>query len=65
MAKVVISITPKARGIDVQCKVELEKDDSSMARVIAVAVGAGLAGHVNEKVRNAIEKVKKEKKHAH
>ncbi|RNM05837.1 hypothetical protein [Dickeya undicola] len=65
MAKVVISITQEVKGFAVECKVEPEKGDSSMAQVIAVAVGAGLAGHVNEKVRNAIEKVKKEKKHVH
>ncbi|WOA52526.1 hypothetical protein [Dickeya solani] len=65
MAKVVISITKRARGIDVQCNPEHENGDSNLVKVIAMAVAAGLAGHVNEKVRNAIEKVKKEKKHVH
>lgn len=66
MAKVVISISSDdAGGVGVRCQPEHEKGDSNLVKIIAMAVAAGLAGHVNEKVRNAIEKVKKEKKHVH
>ncbi|MCW2480516.1 hypothetical protein [Candidatus Symbiopectobacterium sp. NZEC135] len=65
MAKVVITIADKARGIDVQCQIEPENGDSSLAKTIAIAVGAGLAGHVNEKVLKAIQSAKKGKVNVH
>ncbi|MBG6248153.1 MULTISPECIES: hypothetical protein [Symbiopectobacterium] len=67
MAKVVITIADKARGIDVQCQIEPENDDSSLAQTIAIAVAAGLAGHVNEKIHKAIHSanIKRGKTHVH
>ncbi|MBG6246729.1 hypothetical protein CS369_22120 [Candidatus Symbiopectobacterium sp. 'North America'] len=67
MAKVVITITDKARGIDVQCQIEPENGDSGLAQTVAIAVGAGLAGHVNEKVLKAIHSanIKRGKTHVH
>ncbi len=65
MAKVVITITDKARGIDVQCQIEPENGDSGLAQTVAIAVGAGLAGHVNEKVLKAIHSAKKGKVNVH
>ncbi|MCI4187171.1 hypothetical protein MRO89_14550 [Dickeya dianthicola] len=65
MAKVVISISSDGvGGVGVRCKPEHEKGDSNLVKIIAMAVAAGLAGHVSEKVRNAINK-SKEKKHVH
>lgn len=63
MAKVIISITDAARGLSVECKVVPEEKDSDIARKVAATVGYGLAGHVNEKIRNAIKA--KGKTHVH
>ncbi|MCR9031263.1 hypothetical protein [Citrobacter amalonaticus] len=63
MAKVVITMTDTGRGLDVQCRVEPEEKDSERVQMVAAAVGYGLAGHVNQKIRDAI--AKKEKINVH
>lgn len=63
MAKVVITLTDTGRGLDVQCRVEPEEKDSGRVQMVAAAVGYGLAGHVNQKIRDAI--AKKEKTNVH
>lgn len=65
MAKVIITLTEKPRGLDVQCRVESADGDSERVRKVAAAVGLGLAGHVNEKIRAAIKNTKKGKNNVH
>ncbi|KNC89927.1 hypothetical protein [Trabulsiella odontotermitis] len=55
MAKVVITLTDVGRGLDVQCRVEPEEKDSERVQFVAAAVGYGLAGHVNQKIIDAIK----------
>lgn len=63
MAKVVITLTDYGRGLDVQCRVESEEKDSERVQMVAAAVGYGLAGHVNQKIRDAIAKKGKSNVH--
>ncbi|HCG2926644.1 TPA: hypothetical protein NJV01_003349 [Escherichia coli] len=65
MAKVIITLTDVGRGLDVQCRVEPEENDSDRLHSVAAAVGFGLAGHVNEKIRKALTKTKKGKSNVH
>jgi hypothetical protein len=65
MAKVIITLSDVERGLDVQCRVEPGENDSERLRAVAAAVGYGLAGHVNEKIRNALIKTKKGKSNVH
>ena len=63
MAKVVINITDAPRGISVECKVVPDEKDSELTQKVAATVGYGLAGHVNEKIRHAIQKKGKSNVH--
>lgn len=65
MAKVIISLNDTPRGLDVQCRVEAEATDSDRIQSVAAAVGFGLAGHVNEKIRKALTKTNKGKSNVH
>lgn len=65
MAKVIITLTDVGKGLDVQCRVEPDSNDSDRLKAVAAAVGYGLAGHVNEKIRNALVKNQKEKNNVH
>ncbi|HAF1675215.1 TPA: hypothetical protein G8K91_000352 [Salmonella enterica] len=65
MAKVIITLKDLGKGLDVQCRVEPDSNDSDRLQAVAAAVGYGLAGHVNEKIRNALNKTSKEKKNVH
>jgi len=62
MAKIIITLTEGARGVGCGCHIEAEGGDSTLLTKIASTVGFGLAGHVSEKVRNAIINRKKEGK---
>ena len=63
MAKIVINIETAARGLSVDCQVVPADKDTQLVQHLAVQVAAGLAGHVNEKIRNALNS--KEKRNAH
>lgn len=63
--KVVITLTDSPRGLSVQCRVEPGENDSERLHAVAKAVGAGLAGVVNERVRKALTKTKKGKANVH
>lgn len=65
MAKVIITLTDVGKGLDVQCRVEPDSNDSDRLQAVAAAVGYGLAGHVHDKVRNALIKNSKGKKNVH
>ena len=65
MAKVVITIIDSRGGVSVQCRVEEGEKDSERVRSVAKAVGAGLAGIVNERVRKALNKTRKGNNHVH
>ncbi|BCL49837.1 MULTISPECIES: hypothetical protein [Citrobacter] len=56
MARIVITFTDMGRGLDVQCRVEPEEKDTERVQMVAASVGYGLAGHVNQKVIDAIKK---------
>lgn len=63
MAKIVINIETAARGLSVDCQVVPADNDTQMVQRLAALIAAGLAGHVNEKIRNAL--TKKEENHVH
>lgn len=65
MAKVILTLTDVGKGLDVQCRVEPEDTDSDRLHTVAAAVGFGLAGHVNEKIRQALTKTNKGKSNVH
>ncbi|SEL25464.1 hypothetical protein SAMN04487787_108133 [Kosakonia sacchari] len=65
MAKVIITLTDVGKGLDVRCRVEPDSNDSDRLQAVAAAVGYGLAGHVHDKVRNALTKTRKGKKNVH
>ena len=60
MAKIVISIETAQRGLSVSCQVEPSDDDTQLVQHLAAIVAAGLAGHVNGKIRNALDNRKEE-----
>lgn len=63
MAKIVISIETAKRGLSVSCQVEPAENDTPLVQHLAALVAAGLAGHVNGKIHNAL--TKQEEKNAH
>ncbi|MCX9038825.1 hypothetical protein NLN82_22640 [Citrobacter portucalensis] len=68
MAKVIINIKGRGRGIEVGCQVVRDDGDSEMVGKVAEKVGAGLAGHVLAKVNEVVKKISrqfKENKHVH
>lgn len=65
MARIIISITSKGRGFDVQCSKELEKSDNAQLNQIATAIACGLAVHVMEKISKSLSKTNKGKSNVH
>lgn len=63
MAKIIINIETAQRGLSVDCQVVPSDKDTSLVQHLASLVAAGLAVHVNEKIRNAI--TNKEKSNVH
>ncbi|WP_437616052.1 hypothetical protein [Erwinia sp. V71] len=63
MAKIVISLESTKRGLSVNCNVEPGEKDNEQVQHLAAVVAAGLAGHVNQKIIDAINK--KAKKNVH
>ncbi|OWS76327.1 hypothetical protein CBW22_07655 [Pantoea sp. VS1] len=63
MAKIIINIETAARGLSVDCQVSPADSDTQLVQHLAALVAAGLAVHVNEKIRNAL--TKKEKNNVH
>lgn len=65
MAKVIVTLTDTPRGLKTECRVEPEATDSDRIQSVAAAVGFGLAGHVNEKIRKVLSKTNKGKSNVH
>lgn len=66
MARVIITLTDKDRGMAVGCHIESDSGDTELIARITKAVAAGLAGHVSTKVHNALNTPRKqEKKNVH
>ncbi|MGC8341817.1 hypothetical protein [Pantoea stewartii] len=54
MAKIVIDLEAAPRGLSVGCSIEPAEKDTKLIQHLAAVIAAGLAGHVNEKIRKAI-----------
>ncbi|MEQ9943660.1 hypothetical protein ABRP58_16640 [Pectobacterium aroidearum] len=67
MAKVIVYLRERSRGLVVDCKVERELSDGELAQRAAETVAAGLTGHVLAKVSGVVKKSKsrKEKVNVH
>ncbi|PLY35975.1 hypothetical protein F164LOC_17130 [Pectobacterium carotovorum] len=61
MAKVIVYLRERSRGLTVDCKVEREPSDGELAQRVAETVAAGLAGHVLAKVESVVKKSKSRK----
>ncbi|MEQ9860601.1 hypothetical protein OI450_14285 [Pectobacterium cacticida] len=61
MAKVIVYLRDRSRGLMVDCKVELEPSDSELSQRAAEKVAAGLVGHVLAKVEAVVKKSKSRK----
>ncbi|MCL6375932.1 hypothetical protein EXT57_00895 [Pectobacterium brasiliense] len=61
MAKIIVYLRDRSRGLTVDCKVEREPSDSELSKRAAETVAAGLAGHVMAKVNDVVKKSKSRK----
>ncbi|MFJ5428546.1 hypothetical protein ACIPUP_05230 [Pectobacterium actinidiae] len=55
MAKVIVYLRERSRGLAVDCKVEREPSDGELAKRAAETVAAGLTGHVSAKVEAVVK----------
>ncbi|WP_304169645.1 hypothetical protein [Lonsdalea britannica] len=62
MAKIVICVRDKSRGVSVDCRVEGEDGDSELVQRIAEKTASGLAGHVSVKVNDAVTNTRRKEK---
>ncbi|HHJ4223664.1 hypothetical protein FMJ29_24710 [Klebsiella michiganensis] len=58
MAKIEISVTPKGKGIDVQCRMIKDANDSELVNKTARTIQASLGGFIHSILRKMFGAVK-------
>lgn len=58
MAKIEISVTPKGKGIDVQCRMIKDDNDSELVNKTARTIQASLGGFIHSILRKMFGTVK-------